>query len=102
MVVSLIRYSCFVCCLQALGAILFSGASLSELSLSVEIGQLSEPFEVFAFELSKAPDEFGQRRHSVFITNDGRAHALVSWYFPVEPFDSRLDGLSLLVALSLS
>lgn len=42
--------------------------------------QLSEPFEVFAFELSKAPDEYGQRQHCVIITNDGTAHALVSWY----------------------
>ena len=62
-----------------------------ELSLSVEIGQISEPFEVFTFELSRAPDEFGQRQHSVIITNDGRAHALVSWYISAEHFDSRLD-----------
>jgi protein arginine N-methyltransferase 7 len=63
---------------------------LGELLLSVETGQLSEPFEVFTFELSRAPDEFGQRQHSVAVTNDGRAHALVSWYIPVEPFDSLL------------
>lgn len=48
----------------------------------VETAQLSEPFEVFSFELSKAPDESGHRQQSVIVINDGRAHALVSWYFP--------------------
>lgn len=47
--------------------------------LASEMQLLSEPFEVFTFELSKAPDESGQRQHSVLITNSGRAHALVSW-----------------------
>ncbi|XP_024378297.1 protein arginine N-methyltransferase 7 [Physcomitrium patens] len=48
--------------------------------LASEMQLLSEPFEVFTFELSKAPDESGQRQHSVLITNSGRAHALVSWW----------------------
>lgn len=48
--------------------------------LTSQMRLLSEPFEVFTFELSRAPDEFGQRQHSVAVTNDGRAHALVSWW----------------------
>ncbi|KAG0578071.1 hypothetical protein M758_5G196600 [Ceratodon purpureus] len=48
--------------------------------LARQMHLLSEPFEVFTFELSRAPDECGQHQRSVAITNDGRAHALVSWW----------------------
>lgn len=43
-------------------------------------GQLSEPFEVFTFELYKSPDDHGRREHKVPITRQGRGHALITWY----------------------
>ncbi|KAL2324800.1 hypothetical protein Fmac_023858 [Flemingia macrophylla] len=42
--------------------------------------QLSEPFKIFEFDFWKWPESYGETELCVKATNDGRVHAVVSWW----------------------
>ncbi|KAH9721299.1 protein arginine N-methyltransferase 1.6 [Citrus sinensis] len=43
-------------------------------------GQLSEPFKIFEFDFWKRPDSHGEAELQIKSTDDGRVHAVVSWW----------------------
>ncbi|CAJ1965218.1 unnamed protein product [Sphenostylis stenocarpa] len=45
-----------------------------------EIKLLSEPFKIFEFDFWKRPESYRETELSVKATNDGRVHAVVSWW----------------------
>ncbi|XP_019434888.1 PREDICTED: protein arginine N-methyltransferase 1.6 isoform X1 [Lupinus angustifolius] len=45
-----------------------------------EIKLLSEPFKIFEFDFWKRPESYGESELCVKATNDGRVHAVVSWW----------------------
>nr|KYP55353.1 Protein arginine N-methyltransferase 7 [Cajanus cajan] len=45
-----------------------------------EIKLLSEPFKIFEFDFWKRPESHGETELCVKATNDGRVHAVVSWW----------------------
>ncbi|KHN04362.1 Protein arginine N-methyltransferase 1.6 [Glycine soja] len=45
-----------------------------------EIKLLSEPFKIFEFDFWKRPESSGETELCVKATNDGRIHAVVSWW----------------------
>ncbi|XP_061341078.1 protein arginine N-methyltransferase 1.6 isoform X2 [Gastrolobium bilobum] len=45
-----------------------------------EIKPLSEPFKIFEFDFWKRPESYGETELCIKATNDGRAHAVVSWW----------------------
>ncbi|XP_054823296.1 protein arginine N-methyltransferase 1.6 [Prosopis cineraria] len=45
-----------------------------------EIKLLSEPFKVFEFEFWKRPESHGETDLQIKATNDGRVHAVISWW----------------------
>ncbi|KAL2321576.1 hypothetical protein Fmac_025955 [Flemingia macrophylla] len=45
-----------------------------------EINLLSEPFKIFEFDFWKRPESYGETELCVKATNDGRVHAVVSWW----------------------
>ncbi|KAK4262605.1 hypothetical protein QN277_028146 [Acacia crassicarpa] len=48
--------------------------------LREEIKLLSEPFKVFEFEFSKRPESHGETELWIKANNDGRLHAVISWW----------------------
>ncbi|KAJ6347965.1 hypothetical protein OIU76_004457 [Salix suchowensis] len=49
-------------------------------AISKEINLLSEPFKIFEFDFWKRPDSQGDSKVLIKATNDGRVHAVVSWW----------------------
>ncbi|CAK7356390.1 unnamed protein product [Dovyalis caffra] len=49
-------------------------------AISKEINLLSEPFKIFEFDFWKRPDSRGDSKLLIKATNDGRVHAVVSWW----------------------
>ncbi|KAJ7003396.1 protein arginine N-methyltransferase 1.6 [Populus alba x Populus x berolinensis] len=49
-------------------------------AISKEINLLSEPFKIFEFDFWKRPDSQGDSKLLIKATNDGRIHAVVSWW----------------------
>ncbi|XP_057415264.1 protein arginine N-methyltransferase 1.6 isoform X2 [Lotus japonicus] len=45
-----------------------------------EIKPLSEPFKIFEFDFSKRPESYGETDLCIKATNDGRVHAVISWW----------------------
>ncbi|KAF7828413.1 protein arginine N-methyltransferase 1.6 isoform X1 [Senna tora] len=48
--------------------------------LREEIKLLSEPFKIFEFEFWKRPESHGESELCIKATNDGRVHAVISWW----------------------
>ncbi|PKA60675.1 Protein arginine N-methyltransferase 7 [Apostasia shenzhenica] len=49
-------------------------------SFRSDVRLLSEPFKIFEFDFWKRPDSHGETEMWIKITNDGKAHAVVSWW----------------------
>ncbi|KAK9274977.1 hypothetical protein L1049_022234 [Liquidambar formosana] len=49
-------------------------------AIKEEIRLLSEPFKIFEFDFWKRPDSHGETELLIKATNDGRVHAIVSWW----------------------
>ncbi|CAL9029404.1 unnamed protein product [Prunus brigantina] len=49
-------------------------------AIGKEVKLLSEPFKIFEFDFWKRPDSHGETEVHVKSTNDGRVHAVISWW----------------------
>ncbi|KAH9721297.1 protein arginine N-methyltransferase 1.6 [Citrus sinensis] len=49
-------------------------------AITKEIKLLSEPFKIFEFDFWKRPDSHGEAELQIKSTDDGRVHAVVSWW----------------------
>ncbi|XP_034217275.1 protein arginine N-methyltransferase 1.6 isoform X2 [Prunus dulcis] len=49
-------------------------------AIGKEVKLLSEPFKIFEFDFWKRPDSHGETEVHVKATNDGRVHAVISWW----------------------
>ncbi|PRQ18184.1 putative methyltransferase [Rosa chinensis] len=49
-------------------------------AIANEVKLLSEPFKIFEFDFSKRPESRGETELSIKATNDGRVHAVISWW----------------------
>ncbi|XP_050375704.1 protein arginine N-methyltransferase 1.6 [Argentina anserina] len=49
-------------------------------AIANEVKLLSEPFKIFEFDFSRRPESGGETELSVKATNDGRVHAIISWW----------------------
>ncbi|KAJ0047970.1 hypothetical protein Pint_15875 [Pistacia integerrima] len=49
-------------------------------AITKEIKLLSEPFKIFEIDFWKRPDSHGETELQIKATNDGRVHAVVSWW----------------------
>ncbi|KAH9777283.1 protein arginine N-methyltransferase 1.6 [Citrus sinensis] len=49
-------------------------------AITKEIKLLSEPFKIFEFDFWKRPDSHGETELQIKSTDDGRVHAVVSWW----------------------
>ncbi|XP_045790454.1 protein arginine N-methyltransferase 1.6 [Trifolium pratense] len=45
-----------------------------------ELKPLSEPFKIFEFDFWKRPESYGETELCIKATDDGRVHAIVSWW----------------------
>ncbi|XP_062027389.1 protein arginine N-methyltransferase 1.6-like isoform X2 [Rosa rugosa] len=49
-------------------------------AIADEVKPLSEPFKIFEFYFSKRPQSRGETELSIKATNEGRVHAVISWW----------------------
>lgn len=49
-------------------------------ALSEEIQLLSEPFKIFEFDFWKRPDSYGETEVKIKATDNGKVHAVISWW----------------------
>lgn len=49
-------------------------------AISKEIRVLSEPFRIFEFDFWKRPDSHGETEFQIKATDDGKVHAVISWW----------------------
>ncbi|KAM5572881.1 protein arginine N-methyltransferase 1.6 [Rosa sericea] len=49
-------------------------------AIADEVKLLSEPFKIFEFDFSKRPESRGETELSIKATDDGRVHAVISWW----------------------
>ncbi|XP_050871425.1 protein arginine N-methyltransferase 1.6 [Lathyrus oleraceus] len=49
-------------------------------SIGEELKPLSEPFKIFEFDFWKRPESYGETELRIKATDDGRVHAVVSWW----------------------